>query len=247
MFHLTFEEELRQRRLFIAPVRNPAIILNVGTGTGYWAFDMARMFPQTRIYMTDIALIQPDLIPVNIHPYLDDANEKWTWAVGSLDFVHLRGLAGCITNWRATFADAWECMRPGAYIEVCDLSLRFGRQGDETHSDDIWARCSQLIREVASSAGRALAIVESDQCELWMREAGFEIVTQRRVQAYVGTWHRAHKESGALLLKILLGIIEDYVTYTHYKAGRPLKEHRAYIKGLRDKLMEHSAGVFTEV
>jgi methylase of polypeptide subunit release factors len=53
---------LLNNNLFLAPIgRNPQAILEIGTGTGIWALDMADKFPSASVIGTDIAPIQPGL------------------------------------------------------------------------------------------------------------------------------------------------------------------------------------------
>lgn len=46
--------------LYKAPIGdNPGSILDIGTGTGIWAIDMAEKFPNARILGNDLSPIQP--------------------------------------------------------------------------------------------------------------------------------------------------------------------------------------------
>ena len=47
-------------KLFLAPIREkPKNILDIGTGTGIWAIEMADAFPDTHIIGTDLSATQP--------------------------------------------------------------------------------------------------------------------------------------------------------------------------------------------
>ncbi|KAL1981644.1 hypothetical protein VTN96DRAFT_2358 [Rasamsonia emersonii] len=46
--------------IFCAPISpNPRRILDLGTGTGLWAIDMAKKYPQATVIGTDLSPIQP--------------------------------------------------------------------------------------------------------------------------------------------------------------------------------------------
>ena len=43
----------------LAPIKKPKRILDVGTGTGSWAIDIAEEFPDAEIIGNDLSPIQP--------------------------------------------------------------------------------------------------------------------------------------------------------------------------------------------
>lgn len=43
----------------MAPLSNPMRILDVGTGTGIWAMEMADKYPESTIIGTDLSPVQP--------------------------------------------------------------------------------------------------------------------------------------------------------------------------------------------
>ena len=49
-------------RLFYAPIEAPSAVLDIGTGTGIWAIDVADAYPAAEVVGTDLSPIQP---PVN--------------------------------------------------------------------------------------------------------------------------------------------------------------------------------------
>jgi methylase of polypeptide subunit release factors len=48
-------------KLYLAPLEEDKIqrILDIGTGTGIWAIEMAEQFPQAAVIGTDLSPIQP--------------------------------------------------------------------------------------------------------------------------------------------------------------------------------------------
>ena len=45
---------LADGKLHLAPIKNPHRILDIGTGTGIWAIDMADLYPSAEVIGTDI-------------------------------------------------------------------------------------------------------------------------------------------------------------------------------------------------
>jgi 2-polyprenyl-3-methyl-5-hydroxy-6-metoxy-1,4-benzoquinol methylase len=48
---------------YLAPIDKPNRILDVGTGTGIWAQEMAELFPDAEVIGTDLSPIQPSWTP----------------------------------------------------------------------------------------------------------------------------------------------------------------------------------------
>ena len=67
-------------RLHQAPIGdNPQKILDLGTGTGIWAFDMAYAYPRAEILGIDLSPIQPGWVPPNCKFEVDDMELDWSY------------------------------------------------------------------------------------------------------------------------------------------------------------------------
>lgn len=54
-------------QLHLAPIPdNPRKILDLGTGSGIWAIDMAEKYPSARVIGVDTTPVQPDFVPPNL-------------------------------------------------------------------------------------------------------------------------------------------------------------------------------------
>jgi hypothetical protein len=101
MYLLTLDQKLH-----LAPIQNPQQILDVGTGTGIWAIDMADQYPSAVVTGTDLSPIQPEWVPPNCHFEIDDVTLEWTFPDELFDFIHIRELFGCIPDWDFFFQQA---------------------------------------------------------------------------------------------------------------------------------------------
>jgi len=54
LFNLLFDGKLH-----FAPLQSPMRILNLGTGTGIWAIDVADRYPAAHVIATDLSPVQP--------------------------------------------------------------------------------------------------------------------------------------------------------------------------------------------
>lgn len=66
-------------KLHEAPLDTPQHILDIGTGTGIWAIDIAEKFPMAEVVGTDLSPIQPSWVPPNCSFQVDDAMLEWTF------------------------------------------------------------------------------------------------------------------------------------------------------------------------
>ena len=78
-------------KLHLAPIaETPRKILDLGTGTGIWAIDMAEKYPSAAVIGIVIAAVQPSWVPPNCQFELDDVENDWLCSKDSFDFVHAR-------------------------------------------------------------------------------------------------------------------------------------------------------------
>jgi len=66
-------------RLHLAPIKTPQKILDIGTGSGTWAIDMADNNPTAQVIGIDIAAVQPQLAPPNCQFEIEDAEDDWSF------------------------------------------------------------------------------------------------------------------------------------------------------------------------
>lgn len=110
---------LLKGELFNAPIgSSPQNILDLGTGTGIWAMDIAeyvkplnlhipapesltfnpRMFPSAHVIGNDISPIQPSWMAPNVEFIIEDIESEWQYEQNHFDFIHARCLAGYLRS-----------------------------------------------------------------------------------------------------------------------------------------------------
>lgn len=50
---------LLDNNLFLAPIKTPQRVIDLGTGTGIWAIDFADIAPEAQVIGNDLSPIQP--------------------------------------------------------------------------------------------------------------------------------------------------------------------------------------------
>ena len=143
--------------LTTVPLENPRYILDIGTGIGEWAIGMAEKYPQCEVFGTDIAPIQPThQVPFNIEFHIENAEDEWIRPADAVDLVHLRHMEGAFSDWSFIYNQAFECIKPGGWIEVVDWEdffadknyLSFFPEGSAPHV------LTRALLEAAEVAGK---------------------------------------------------------------------------------------------
>ncbi|KAI1755378.1 hypothetical protein F4782DRAFT_488332 [Xylaria castorea] len=112
--------------LTTVPLESPTHILDIGTGVGEWAIDMAEMYPECEVTGTDISNIFERRVPQNVYWEVDDAELEWERPPNYYDLIHLRDMTGAFTDWEAIYRSAFGCLKPGGWIEVLDYDDKKG-------------------------------------------------------------------------------------------------------------------------
>lgn len=134
VFRLLHNGELCQTEL-----EHPQRILDIGTGTGIWAIEIADQFPGAEVIGVDLSPIQPGWVPPNVRFVIEDINQpEWSFAEGSFDFIHVRCLAGCVDDWPTFLSRCYNHLRPGGRIEVTECYPHL------ECDDDSWPKDSRL-------------------------------------------------------------------------------------------------------
>ncbi|KAI5803668.1 S-adenosyl-L-methionine-dependent methyltransferase [Geopyxis carbonaria] len=170
-----------------APLHRPRRILDVGAGTGTWCLSIAEEFPDAEITGIDLSVIDPIWTPANVRFQIDDAEDPWPFPPAHFDYIHIRGLCGCIRSWPQLLAQATRALAPGGYLELVDHTAYFASDDGSTHP-------SHYLQRWVTAHTRALALngfswVDATQSwEPLLRELGLQDVRWTARKAPVGTW-----------------------------------------------------------
>ncbi|KAL8671747.1 MAG: hypothetical protein Q9168_003769 [Polycauliona sp. 1 TL-2023] len=183
--------------LHLAPLHHPKRILDIGTGTGIWAIEMAEQYPQSQVIGTDLSPVQPN----NVRFHIDDCEAKlWTWPENHFDYIHSRYMIGSIGNWASMIRKAYKHTKPGGYFELQELDCRFTSDDNtllESHNLSYW---SNLLTEAAAKYNRP--VPRYTDYVHWFEKAGFTDVRQVIFKCPTNPWpkNKTLKEAGKFQL-----------------------------------------------
>ncbi|EFX02118.1 methyltransferase type 11 [Grosmannia clavigera kw1407] len=236
---------------FLAPVKdNLKNVLDIGTGTGIWAIDVADQFPNAQVIGTDISPIQSIWVPPNAKFEIDDATQPWTWPDNAFDFVHIRFLVGAISDWDALFSQAYRCCEPGGWFESCELRPEHQSDNGTDKNSPIFTEFWQLFETGMSKLGRNFSVVKDGTQHRAMKKAGFKNIVDKTYKLPLGKWPADTKlaEIGQFALTALLEDLEGYTTFLWNKVlEKGEKEFQIFLMEMRKALKDKNLHTYFTV
>lgn len=161
--------------LYASPVVAPGNVLDVATGTGIWAVQMAKAFPQANVVGTDLSLIQPVNAPDNCS-FIKENSEYDEWIFPTpFDFVFMRLVNSCFDCHLTVFKKSYDSLRPGGWIELHDATFEILCTDGSCAGSNI-EKWSQLMFQAADAVGRDFKVPK--KYKQWLIETGFVDVVE---------------------------------------------------------------------
>ncbi|KAF5502954.1 Secondary metabolism regulator LAE1 [Colletotrichum fructicola] len=175
-------------RRFHAPIgSHPQKILDLGTGVGVWAIEVADTYPGAQVVAVDLSPIQPDMIPGNVDFLIDDIGDEWVDPISNdFDFIHARDFLPYIADASMILDKAHNHLKPGGWIETQDfnavLSCDDGTMPEDFPVTEFWAHLQTAQQRAACDLRIAARTGEL------LHQAGFINVQCRTYKIPIGPW-----------------------------------------------------------
>jgi SAM-dependent methyltransferase len=180
--HYALREGLGANHL--APVGRPANVLDVGCGTGQWAFELCAEFPKAHVVGFDLEASKPQR-PANYRCVRGDLLGGLPFADERFDFVHQRLLAASgvpLKLWAVVVRDLVRVTRPGGWVELVEAPPELESSGPAT------AHLFELVRRLGRSLGLDTTGIIVRSLDSYLRDAGLEMVQRKAVDLPIGEW-----------------------------------------------------------
>ncbi|KAL4893512.1 putative TAM domain methyltransferase [Aspergillus ambiguus] len=239
LFRLLVGGDLYRAPLLQQPLP-PKRILDVGTGTGIWAMEMAEEYPDATIIGTDLSPIQPNWAPSNCIFHVDDAESDWTFTADeAFDYIHVRSLGGGIGDWPRFLRQAYQHVRPGGWVELQEYETWI-HSDDGTDRDAVMLQdWQQKLDESSSKFGKRMNV--APHLSGMMQRAGFVNVTDDAFKCPVGSWPKSPrlKEIGRVGKVTLFEAVEPYTLALFTRVlGWTFEESQRYVDKVRAELLD---------
>lgn len=168
---------------YMAPVEEPGLILDVGCGTGQWAYEMCAEFPEAEVVGFDLEPSKPGA-PSNYRFVRGNLLQGLPFAAGSFDYIHQRLLVSGVPvrDWLPVVADVIRALRPGGWIELVETQPWVVPEGPATR------RLYDLIRKLGRGAGLDTLGHVFASLERYLEQAGAEAVDSHVLSVPIGDW-----------------------------------------------------------
>lgn len=179
--HYALREALDANHL--APVQSPTVVLDVGSGTGQWAYELCREFPEAVVIGFDLVPGKPGA-PPNYREVRGNVLQGLPFGDDWIDFVHQRFLFSGVPvkSWPAVVADLARVARPGGWVELVEGSTDLQPTSPATE------RLAELFRRLNTTLGLDSTGVVFNSLDGYLRRAGIAEVERRTVTLPVGEW-----------------------------------------------------------
>jgi hypothetical protein len=183
----------RDNKPLHAPIQRQAPrIMDIGTGTGIWAINVAEeCFTDAQIMAVDLNQILPALIPPGVLPKQYDIEEPvWNSLFTDCDFIHMRMLLGSIQTdlWPQVYHNIFEHLAPGiGHLEHIEVDWTPRCDDDERPANSAFEKWSELFFDGMERFNRTARVMPQETQQL-LEATGFVEVKHEVHRAYVCPW-----------------------------------------------------------
>jgi SAM-dependent methyltransferase len=227
--HYALQEHLGAN--YLAPLEQPARILDVGCGTGLWAYELCAEFPHALVVGLDlVASKQP--WPATYRFVRANVLQGLPFADNRFDVVHQRALISGVPvkSWAPVSQELVRVARPGGWVEMVECPPWFESAGPVT------ARLCGLLQQAVRARGLDSTGIVFDALDDHLRRAGLVDVEKRTFDLPVGEWGGS---TGSLMATDCRALFMRLAPVFEATFGIPERECRELITAMQQEWEEH--------
>jgi ubiquinone/menaquinone biosynthesis C-methylase UbiE len=219
---------------YLVPLRpDVTTILDVGTGTGIWPVEMARLFPQAHIVGVDISAAALEHTSSSKYTFcLADALKGLPFPDQQFDYVHQRLLVAAIpaANWPGVIRELFRVTRPGGWVELLEIGVTIQQAGPET------VRLLEWMAGKSQERGFDMYLVS--QLGEMLAQEGLEAIECHEIPVPLGDWAG---RVGAMLKADVLSAFDALKGAYCAQANVPLEQFEALVTRVAQEWEQYHA------
>lgn len=170
---------------YLAPLTptSAQTILDVGTGTGIWAVEMAHQFPQAHILGVDVALSSlPRPLPPNCLFAQANILQGLPFPDGQFAYTHQRLLVAAIPalHWPGVVRELVRVTRPGGWVELLEIGDVIQNAGPATKRLLTW------MTDISKGLGFEMEVLR--HLGDLLKQAGCSDIETQEIPVPLGAW-----------------------------------------------------------
>ncbi|EFX00812.1 methyltransferase type 11 [Grosmannia clavigera kw1407] len=157
--------------------------------------DFADEHPEAVVIGTDLSPIQPKWVPPNVRFEIEDLTQSWTFEENSIDYVHMRWLIGCVSDWTVLFKEAYRVLKPGGWIETYESDGILESDDGTVTEKSATGQWGHIFREGAKKMGSkaSFSVVADHVQKASLVEAGFTSINEFPLKTPISEWSETPK------------------------------------------------------
>ncbi|KAH8682535.1 S-adenosyl-L-methionine-dependent methyltransferase [Xylariales sp. PMI_506] len=171
--------------------------MDIGTGTGVWAFEFAEQNPSSYVIGADLSAIQPtDRNIPNCEFIKADVEDDWIFRYPRsdhqnygrnivFDYIHSRLTFSCFDDPRTVMKHGFNNLAFGGWIEFQESTIDMLQANAEFPGDALQRWSSGCIKGAANAGRDVTCVLRYKQ---WLEEIGFVDVSMRKFCWTIGEW-----------------------------------------------------------
>jgi SAM-dependent methyltransferase len=222
---------------YLAPVEAPARILDVGQGSGQWAFDLCVEFPKAVVVGFDLVSGKPTQLG-GYRFVRGNLLEGLPFVDGRFDFVHQRLLTSGVPlkSWLAAVEDLVRVTQPGGWVELAEVGPGVEPMGPAT------TRLFELGWRLGRLNGLDMTGIVWRSLDGYLVRTGLTGVEKRTFEVPIGEWGDS---VGSFMASDLRALFTRLSPVFQARFDVPAQECAELIAAMLQEFEQHqSAGIF---